>query len=390
MIKAVLLDGHLKSTLAAVRSLGMHNIEVMVGSDRKTGMSLHSRYSTQKYIYPHPLTHTKSFLEALVTLGQTFDNKPLLYTFSDQTSALVSRHRIELAQYFRLLLPEAENFEIAFDKSRTVRIAMELGVAVPKTFFPQNEVELDTISLSWPVVVKPRSNYAWVGDEGRSSRVQFAFSSRELKELFSRIYQEMGTPPIIQEYVHHGRELGMEGVFKDGIAVSSCAHERLRSLDPTGGASVYKKTIEPSLLMRESTQKIMKRLEWQGPAMIEYVQAPDGQLYLLEINGRFWGSLPLAVFAGVDFPYHVFQVSHKETVREMQKKSPVFSRYLLGDISWLMKVLFKQSPMRSLSYSGRMEAIMAFLKAFHPRIHEDVWSWRDPLPFLWDSIDKAT
>jgi predicted ATP-grasp superfamily ATP-dependent carboligase len=38
-----------------------------------------------------------------------------------------------------------------------------------------------------------------------------------------------------------------------------------------------------------------------------------GEFWLLEINGRFWGSLPLALAAGVDFPYYLYQVANDET-----------------------------------------------------------------------------
>ena len=37
--------------------------------------------------------------------------------------------------------------------------------------------------------------------------------------------------------------------------------------------------------------------------MVEFkLDARDGVAKLMEINGRFWGSLQLAVDAGVDFP----------------------------------------------------------------------------------------
>ena len=62
---AIVLDGHLKSALAAVRSLGAEGISVSVGAERKTAMSFASKYATSTCIYPSPLTDPDGFMSAV-------------------------------------------------------------------------------------------------------------------------------------------------------------------------------------------------------------------------------------------------------------------------------------------------------------------------------------
>jgi predicted ATP-grasp superfamily ATP-dependent carboligase len=48
---------------------------------------------------------------------------------------------------------------------------------------------------------------------------------------------------------------------------------------------------------------LLQALEWHGPAQVEFLRDDrTGRPYLLEVNGRFWGTLDLSVAAGMDFP----------------------------------------------------------------------------------------
>ena len=113
-------------------------------------------------------------------------------------------------------------------------------------------------------------------------------------------------------------------------------------------------------------------------------------LKLLEINGRFWGSLPLAVYAGVDFPYLFFEqaqgffVEKEEEV--IRSKSVVRSRHFLGDLNNLVSVLFKKDKMRKILYPKRREAIKEFFR-LNKNQKYDVVSLNDFKPFLFEIID---
>jgi protein-tyrosine-phosphatase len=82
---------------------------------------------------------------------------------------------------------------------------------------------------------------------------------------------------------------------------------------------------------------MLEHLQWNGVAMIEYRKnLATGEFTLMEINGRFWGSLPLAVSAGVDFPYQLYRLLvHNETPPTAPYRIGLFQRNLHKDLGWL-------------------------------------------------------
>jgi predicted ATP-grasp superfamily ATP-dependent carboligase len=137
------------------------------------------------------------------------------------------------------------------------------------------------------------------------------------------------------------------------------AHRRIREKPPSGGVSVLSESVglDPQLL--EHAERILEALKWHGVAMLEFKRdARDGVSKLLEINGRFWGSLQLAVDSGVDFPYLLYRLAVDGDIE------PVFTyrlgvrlRWWLGDLDWLLLRLREQG-----SLARRLGAIAEFLK----------------------------
>ena len=84
--------------------------------------------------------------------------------------------------------------------------------------------------------------------------------------------------------------------------VAFFAHKRLRERPPWGGVSVLSESAEPDPRLKALARQLLDDACWHGVAMVEFKVAPDGTPYLMEINTRFWGSLQLAIDAGVDFP----------------------------------------------------------------------------------------
>jgi hypothetical protein len=108
----------------------------------------------------------------------------------------------------------------------------------------------------------------------------------------------------------------------------------------------------------------------------------------MEINGRFWGSLPLSVIAGVDVPYLYYL-----QVTENNVPSPtatgyegVVSNHFLGDILHLVRVLVRRDPMRKYLYPTRIQAIRDFC-ILPLSTKADVWSFQDPKPAFMEIID---
>jgi predicted ATP-grasp superfamily ATP-dependent carboligase len=115
------------------------------------------------------------------------------------------------------------------------------------------------------------------------------------------------------------------------------AHRRLREKPPAGGVSVLCESVPVDPVMRGYAEGLLSAAGWFGPAMVEFRVDPDGKPWLMEVNGRFWGSLQLAIDCGVDFPWLLYQLCRGDQVAapehyEVGRRL----RWLLGDLDHLL------------------------------------------------------
>lgn len=387
-VGALILDGDTKSALAAIRALGEKGIKVAAAAERSTAMGLHSRYSLKSFQYPSPVKNPAQFSNALIEFGKTLSTKPLLYCFSDATYLSSSRQRQKLEQYFTLCLPEEEAVETAFSKMNTYALARRVGVPTIK------ELELAAVE-SFPVVLKPQHSVSWQGKTPYGGTAEIVFDHTSLKTRFEKLSELTGETPIIQEFIE-GVECGVELLCEEGEVVQEFAHERVRSLSPRGGAATVKRTLLESperSLMSKCAWQMAGALKWTGPLMVEFkIEAKSNKPVLMELNGRFWGSLPLPQLAGFDFVSGFYALGRRgqaavPTLPAMAAPAqPMQTQHFLGDCQWLLQVLFAHDPLRSRLYPSRLGAIEAWLQStvFDK---SDVWRSRDPKPSLMEYID---
>lgn len=389
---AIILDGHLKGALAATRSLGKRNVRVICASDHKTAMALHSKYCSARIIYPSPMEDEQAFVDSIIELAQNIGKKPLIYCFSDETFLPLIKNIDEVTQYAEMAVPLKESVDIAFDKSKTIKRAVALGVPVIDTFMPEDQESVAKVSktISYPAVVKPRHSCMWVNGRGVKAETGFVLSEEALLEKVSQVYRMTGEYPIIQKIIH-GDEYGIEMLCENGRIFAISAHQRIRSATPIGGVSVVKEAMYGTPMaaqMRQEAQKIISNIMWTGPIMFEFKEdREDGKLKLLEINGRFWGSLPLAVLSGVDFPYLYYKYGRGDNMMgEISFTEKVSSRHLVGDFRYLWKVLFDKNHLRESFYPTKRTAFKNFLLSLVGQ-KDDVWSSDDKKPFFYEIID---
>lgn len=100
----------------------------------------------------------------------------------------------------------------------------------------------------------------------------------------------------------------------------------------------------------------------------------------MEVNGRFWGSLQLAVDAGVDFPWLLYRLAVGQPVEVSGTwRVGVRSRWLLGDLDSLYWRWFRSDGLYTVGENVRATA--DFLR-FCGDARFEVNRWRDFRPFL--------
>ena len=390
---AIVLDGHLKSALSAVRSLGAAGMHVSVGAERATAMALHSRYAEERFIYPSPYTDQKAFIDALIREAMRRGGKPVVFAFSDATFLSLYAYRETLKDVVTITFPPEKSMEIAFDKAATYSLARVSGVPTIPTHMIETADEVRRLAdtLTYPVVVKARRSVAWKEGVGIFGTASFVHDGGELEARFFACKHATGESPLIQTFIR-GDEYGVEMLAHEGVPYAIVAHHRLRSLSPTGGAAVLKETLYDGVLkdtLVAHAQTLVEKLAWTGPIMVEFKVDQDSRTpYLMEINGRFWGSLPLSVFAGVDMPflYYNYLTAHVMPSVVAKGKEGIVSVHRMGYFANLFSVLFSRSRMRPLLFPKR-SSVVRDIFALRRHVLDDVWTWADPKPVFAEIID---
>ena len=116
--------------------------------------------------------------------------------------------------------------------------------------------------------------------------------------------------------------------------------------------------------------------------MIEFKwDAEENRPKLIEVNARFWGSLNLAIRAGVDFPFLLYRLALGERVEgPAEYRIGLKSRWELGDLDHLLIRLKRDPDHPSLSGTRvrKRDAVAAFLTDFfRPSVVHEVFElWR--------------
>ncbi|MCK5799153.1 MAG: ATP-grasp domain-containing protein, partial [Deltaproteobacteria bacterium] len=285
--------------------------------------------------------------------------------------------------------PSAEAMAIGFDKERVRRLGEELGVHSPANILATSPEDLNDPRLDvWihdAVVVKTtRSKVFRDGQAQEYSARMFTDRDALNREVLALL---PSTPVQLQQWVP-GRGVGVEVLAYHGELVMTFAHERINEVPLTGGASSYRKSITPPQTLIDDAATLMRALAWHGVAMIEFrVDEASERHWLMEINGRFWGSLPLATYAGADFPRALVEMLLED--RLPQTRDParvdVYARRFSREIAWFKHSLKHRHDDNPLLLKRSLGPALA--EWLRPLAGKETWdgaSFHDPLPIAYE------
>jgi predicted ATP-grasp superfamily ATP-dependent carboligase len=288
-------------------------------------------------------------------------------------------------------MPSLEIFRQISDKARLLAAAPEVGIAVPEQTAVADRgavSALDLAALRFPLVVKPARSVGEAGGRRAKFGVVHAADAGELRRRLDAL-PDAAYPLLLQQRIV-GPGDGIFLLVWDGATVAEFAHRRIREKPPSGGVSVYRESVPADASLVERSRALLDRFGWQGVAMIEYKRdLATGTPYLMEINGRFWGSLQLAIDAGVDFPSLLVALArgqHPAPVREY--RVGVRSRWWWGDVDHLLARLRHSDGALALppGSPSRWRAIADFLTLWRPGDRNEILRLDDPKPFVRETV----
>ncbi len=373
------------SAISIIRSLGRKGWNVIAADSNSHSPGFYSRYAQGTLLYPAPQTAPHEFV---ATIFEAVQNRgvDLIIPVTDEVILPLAAAQAQLEGVCRLALPEAAALEIVTNKLKTLELAMLLKVPVPGTCLVHTTQEARTQGavLGWPLVLKPQTSRLYRDQAAvEAFSVCYADSPERLVEQMQRF--EGRCPVLLQEYTE-GIGQGVELLMCQGQPLAVFQHKRLREVPINGGASAFRESARLDPLLYDYSVRLLRALNWTGLAMVEFKVGRSGAK-LMEINGRVWGSLPLAVHSGMDFPARLVELLLYGPPKA--STSPA-SDYVIGlrartlelELIWIATVLRGKRRYPFLAIPSRWQGMLALMELLNPTYKFDILSLEDLRPGL--------
>lgn len=374
------------STVACLRSLGSRGIRTVVVAEKETAAALRSKYCDEVVPVPSPHEDLVAYKEALLSLAMRPDVLTIIPVREEDVYVL-SKYKSEFAEHVSTPWPALETLTNVQDRERLFEVAKDAGVPIPRT-------QLLDASADWNQQWIVKSRYSiLVNDyidtyplEKCVSPPGTRYLAQNVKPNVESLEAEMHHTPLLQEYISTSEEYGFFALYDHGECVASFQHRQIRGYTYAGGASAFRESVNiPEL--EETGRTLLDHLDWHGLAMVEFLRddATD-EFKLMEINPRFWSSLPFSVQAGADFPHYYWLLAdgrHDEISCEYE--TGIAGHLLRGELLYLRSVLTDEIEI--VDKPPILNAIQAVLQSTwaHPRF--DYLNMDDPKPFLRDMLN---
>jgi protein-tyrosine-phosphatase/predicted ATP-grasp superfamily ATP-dependent carboligase len=332
-----------RAFLSVVRSFGRRGAVVHCCWTSPTSLARRSRYVACVHDDVPPFApHDLAWRDGLVDLFRRhrFD---LVLPVNDVSVVPLQAHRASLEPHARLYLLSDRAFAVVSDKAATHALARELDVPVPRQVEVGAGVAAEVDASWFPVVVKPRASFT--GAEA-TRRVGVVHVDRPA--LLPAALARVGGDALVQEFIPGGG-VGVEVLACDGHVLTAFQHARVHELR-RDGADSYRVSEPVDPVLGAATERLVAALGYTGVGMFEFRRDPaSGRWALLEINGRFWGSLPLCLRAGADFPWWLYEMlAHGRRDFPRSYRTGVACRNWSRDLLWLRNELASPAGRRRL------------------------------------------
>jgi predicted ATP-grasp superfamily ATP-dependent carboligase len=388
--RVIVTDAGRGSAVSIIRSLGRRGAHVIAADSERRSTGFYSRFAAERLVYPRADVNPDAAVETLHRAAVE-RNVDLIVPVTDDVIVPLSAARERFKGVCELAIAAPDALDAVRDKLATLELAGRLGVPTPRTALVSTgeEARREAGPLGWPIVLKPQASRVYVngGDALAAMNVTYAGDADDLVERMRRF--EGRCPVLLQEYCT-GEGFGVEILASRGRPLAAFQHRRLREVPTTGGASSYRESVALDSKLYAYSVQMLEALEWTGLAMVEFKVDRTGPK-LMEINGRVWGSLPLAIRSGVDFPAGLLDLylngrngSHATTTYHVGTRA----RNLELEVLWIGSVL-RGPRYPFLAHPPRRAALKAAAELVTSRGGFDMGDPEDRKPALVELVKIA-
>ncbi len=301
-IKLLIIGASNKSTRSIARSLKKKNCETFVLNDEDLAVSK-SKYISKFILKPEIKNDINKFKIEIINAVSEFKIDVVIPS-TDIAVDVVLKFKEEIEKHVAVIgLNPKEIYKYAHNKYELLKLAQETGLKIPGYIYVDN-LSFDKAvlkKLNYPVVVKPVSSAQIIGDKHYGYKVAFPKTEKELIDILRELVPN--TAVMVQDYIE-GYGIGYNVYCINGEIKSEFIHKRLKE---NAGVSSYRKIIPiDSYSLKEKVHLLLKKIRWNGVAMVEFRIDKNNAPYIMEMNGRFFGSTELGVKAGYDLPAFLY------------------------------------------------------------------------------------
>lgn len=365
--KVLLADGHARQALALARAFKELGCTVTAVCESGLDVCAKSRYVDK--VAKDASIHERPDLRVERVIKEISDGSyTLVVSCSDVTAEQIALNKARIEVYAKTSVVGKDLFYIAYDKNQTMRVCMENGIPCPRTYFDCKTVD-DVMGkdLVFPLIIKPQSGYGAIGfhkfDTAEELRIYLTEHTDEIEHL------------VIQEYIPQTDLQYEAAMFVDdkNEIKSAMVFEKNRWFPVHGGSSTLNTSTKDQAIV-DNCSKLVQTINWRGCCDIDLIRDPrDGVAKIMEINPRMSGSAKIVILSGVNLALQLLQMAKSEEVTGYSDyKEGIRLRCLYTDLLWFMKSKdrFKAKP----SWFSMKNT------------HEQVFSWKDPLPYFAFSV----
>ena len=329
---ALVLDASLRQSLVTVRSLGRRGLGVAAAETHDHAPAFASRWCQRGFVFP-----AKEGTDAYQGILEHWLERTgarVLIASNDATIALLRRHRARLEPRVRVALAPEPALTIAISKERTLAVARRLGLRVPREVIVRDGADVTAAlkEIGLPAVIKPSESWLWNGQEGARLSAQLAVTPAEAHHTVAAVTR-FGEAALFQQLLT-GRREAVSFLYADGEVYARFAQWAKRTSPPLGGNSVLRQSIAVPADIGGHAESLVREINLEGYSEVEFRRDAAGVPYLMEINPRLSASVEVAVRAGVDFPYLLYQWASGEPVNRVAAyRTGGWIRDLGGDIT---------------------------------------------------------
>jgi D-aspartate ligase len=250
-----------------------------------------------KYVHRHIIDNYEdadNWIKHIEAIVKQYDID-LTIAGGEKAIKFLMEHQERLSVFAKLPeLPSQEHFDIANDKARLSEFIFDNKLSQPKTFIYRKDADLSGLSdLQFPVLIKLPSG------EGGKGIERFEDLTELQEHLSSHDFDE---DLLCQEFIE-GHDICISVICKDGDITAHTIQQCLIENPKLYAPSLSVEFVHNKNVIKEASQ-LLKLLNWQGVAHIDMrLNEQTGDVYVIEINPRFWESLMASLYAGVNFTW---------------------------------------------------------------------------------------